>query len=350
MSVAHTVMGVLARGDRYGYQLRRELEEDFGSEWRLDLGQLYRVLGWMARKRWVSFRTEAGDGGPPRKVYALTAAGQRELQRWLHAVPPTLARRRDDAVVRTRLHATRQGRKAAADTPLVAVGSDDLVMDLLARRLAHDHAEIRFAAQPVGSLSGLIALHERRAHLAGVHLLDVDSGEYNVPYVKHLLPDERVILVSLARRQQGLLIAAGNPKGIRGLRDLARRGVRVVNRQAGAGTRVLLHHLLRRARIDVSRICGYERELPTHGAVAVAIAAGSADAGPGVRAVAQAYGLDFLPLGEERYDLVIPRRIFESRQLQPLLDLLHDSGFRREAAHFAGYDVARMSRVVAMIG
>ena len=108
----------------------------------------------------------------------------------------------------------------------------------------------------------------------------------------------------------------------------------MVNRQAGAGTRLLLHHLLRRARIDPSRIDGYERELPTHGAVAAAIAAGTADAGPGVRAVAQAHGLDFLPLGEERYDLAIPRRVFESRQLRPLLELLHDTAFRREAAHF----------------
>ncbi len=351
MSVAHAVMGVLSEGDRYGYQLRRELEEDLGAEWRLDLGQLYRALASMAAKGWVSFRVEAGEGGPQRKVYALTAAGRRELQRWLQQELQTPARRRDDAAARVRLQSRRWlGRKGPADAPLFAVGSDDLVMDLLARRLAHDHPEMRFAARPVGSLSGLIALHERRAHVAGVHLLDVDTGEYNVPYVKHLLPGERVVLVTLARRQQGLLVAAGNPKGIRRLRDLARRGVRLVNRQAGAGTRLLLHHLLRRARIDATRICGYQRELPTHAAVAAAIATGSADVGPGVRAVAQAYGLDFLPLGEERYDLVIPRRVFESRHLRPLLALLHDAGFRREAAHFAGYDVAHMGGVVATIG
>ncbi len=349
MSVAHAVMGVLARGERYGYELRRGLEEELGPEWRLDFGQLYRALGTIAKKGWVSFRVEAGHAGPARKVYTLTAAGRREMQRCLRDEPPVFARRRDHAVVRGRLGPAFRGRTGAGEEALLAVGSDDLVLDLLARRLEQQHPEIHFAARPVGSLSGLIALHERRAHLAGIHLLDADSGEYNVSYVKHLLPEERVVLVNLARREQGLMLAVGNPKGIRGLRDLTRRGVRLVNRQAGAGTRLLLHHRLRTARIDPSGIAGYERELPTHEAVATAIAAGAADAGPGVRAAAQAHGLDFLPLGEERYDLAIPRRIFESRQLRPLLAVLHDATFRREAAHFTGYDVTRMSRVVAII-
>jgi molybdate-binding protein/DNA-binding PadR family transcriptional regulator len=340
---------MLSRGERYGYELRRGLEEDLGPEWRLDFGQLYRALGRIAEKGWVSFHVETGRGGPDRKVYALTPAGRREMQRWLREEPRALARRRDGAVVHERLGSAFQDRKGVGEAPLVALGSDDLVLDLLSRRLAGRHPEICFAAQPVGSLSGLIALHERRAHLAGIHLLDVDSGEYNVPYVKHLLPEERVVLVNVARREQGLLLAAGNPKGIRGLRDLSRRGVRLVNRQAGAGTRLLLHHLLRKARIAPSSVAGYERELPTHAAVAAAVAAGLADAGPGVRAVAQAHGLDFLPLGEERYDLAIPRRVFESRQLRPLLELLHDTTLRREAAHLPGYDVVRMSRVVATI-
>lgn len=350
MLIAHAVMGVLARGACYGYQLRRRLEEDLGSEWRLDFGQLYRTLGTMAEKGWVSFRVEAGQGGPARKVYELSIAGRREMERWLRDDPPAFIRRRDHAAVRAQLSSTLPGRHGAGGAPLFAVGSDDLVLDLLVRHLAQQHPEIRFAARPVGSLSGLIALHERRAQLAGIHLLDVDSGEYNVPHVKHLLPGERVVLVTLARREQGLMLAAGNPKGIRGLRDLARRGVRVVNRQAGAGTRLLLHHRLRQARIDPRRLSGYERELPTHSAVAAAIATGAADAGPGVRAVAEAQGLDFLPLGEERYDLAIPQQVFESRQLRPLLALLHDASFRREAAQFSGYDVTRMSRVVATVG
>ena len=350
MSIAHAVMSVLARGERYGYELRRELEQELGPQWRLDFGQLYRALGTMAGKGWVSFRAEAGHGGPARKVYALTAAGRCEIERWLHDEPRPVRRRRDDADVQMRLGSTLRVRTDVANERIFAIGSDDLVLDLLAQRLAQHHPQIHFATRPVGSLSGLIALHQRRAHLAGIHLLDTDSGEYNVPYVKHLLPEEPVVLVNLARREQGLLLPAGNPKGIRGLRDLVHRGVRMVNRQAGAGTRLLLHHLLRKARVDPLGIAGYERELPTHDAVAAAIAAGAADVGPGVRAVAQVHGLDFLRLGEECYDLVIPRRVFESRPLQPLLELLHDPSFRREAAHFAGYDVTRMSRVVAAIG
>jgi len=350
MSVPHAVMGALARGERYGYELRRGLEEELGPEWRLDFGQLYRALRTMTDKGWISFRVEAGRSGPQRKVYTLTAAGRREMERWLHIEANPPVRRRDVALVRARVGAKFGGRKGAPEEPLFAVGSDDLVLDLLARRLAQQHPQVRFAARAVGSLSGLIALHEGHAHLAGIHLLDADSGEYNVPYVKHLLPEERVVLVNVAWREQGLLLAAGNPKRIRGLRDLTRREVQIVNRQAGAGTRLLLRQLLRKARIDPTRIRGYERELPTHAAVAAAIATGAADAGVGLRAAAHMYGLDFLPLAKERYDLVIPQRVFESRQLRPLLELLHDGAFRREAAQFAGYDVARMSRVVAAVG
>jgi molybdate-binding protein/DNA-binding PadR family transcriptional regulator len=350
MTVAHAVLGVLARGEGYGYELRRRLADELGAEWGLDFGQLYRTLGTLTRNGWVDFRVEAGQGGPARKVYRLLPAGRRELQRWLRHTPPTPARRRDHRAARARLCALVPERNRAAAEPLVALGSDDLVLDLLARHLAQDHPQIHFAAQPVGSLSGLIALHERRAQLAGIHLLDTDTGEYNIPYVKHLLPGERVVLINLARREQGLMVAAGNPKGIRGLGDLTRRDVGIVNRQAGAGTRLLLHHQLRQARIDTRRIAGYAREVPTHGAVAAAVAAGTADAGPGVRAVALAHGLDFLPLGEERYDLVVPQAIFESPRLRPLLALLHDTSFRRAAARFPGYDVTNMSRVIATLG
>ncbi|HVO22331.1 MAG TPA: substrate-binding domain-containing protein [Candidatus Margulisiibacteriota bacterium] len=350
MSVPHAVMGVLARGERYGYELRRGLEEELGPDWRLDFGQLYRALGTMTDKGWISFRVEAGRGGPQRKVYTLTAAGRREMERWLRVEANPPARRRDAAMVRARVAAKFGGRQRAGEEALFAVGSDDLVLDLLARRLAHEHPQVRFAARAVGSLSGLIALHEQRAHLAGIHLLDAESGEYNVPYVKHFLPEERVVVINVAWREQGLLLAAGNPKHIRGLRDLTRRDVQIMNRQAGAGTRLLLRQLLRKARIDPTRIRGYERDLTTHGAVAGAIAAGAADAGVGLRAAAQLYGLDFLPLAKERYDLVMPRRVFESRPLRPLLELMHDAAFRREAAQFAGYDLARMSQMVAAVG
>jgi len=409
-------MGLLARGERYGYQLRAELEEEFGPEWRIDFGQLYRQLASMTRKGWLRVRLVRGTRGPDRKLYALTPSGRNELRRWLRQPATESVRGRDEfpvklrlgmdartpatgdlvaerrrrletqrqaehvraaraqregdvgrwLVAETRRHQT-EGALAALDScagvsrprrsgslstspsePLLATGSDDLVLDLIARHLTHEHPEIRFSASPVGSLAGLIALGEGRAHLAGIHLLDVDSGEYNVPFVKHLMPEEPVVLVNLAHREQGLMVAPGNPKGIRHLRDLVRPGVELINRQRGAGTRLLLFQRLRQARIDPSAIRGYAREATTHGSVAAAVKAGTADAGPGIRAVTEAWGLEFLPLGHERYDLVIPRRIFDSPRLRPLLELIHQQAFRRAAAAFSGYDVSHMSEIVAI--
>jgi len=345
MPVAHALLGLLARGERHGYELRRELERELGPDWRIDFGQLYRVLARMERAGWVRVRRQVTAGGPARKVRAITASGRRELTSW-SGRPTAPARRRDSAIVRRRFGAAAHEDAVQA---LVAIGSDDAILTLLARELADRHPEINFSFETVGSLSGLNALREGRAQLAGIHLLDVDSGEYNVPYIKHLLPEEAVVLVTLARREQGLLLAPGNPLAIRGVRDLGRRGVGLINRQRGAGTRLLLYHALRRARVDPRAITGYDSETPTHDAVAAAIAAGRADAGPGVRAAAEKWGLSFLPLGEERYDLAIPRVVFDSPRLRPLLEALHQRAFRRTAAAIPGYDVSRMGTVVARI-
>ena len=148
-------------------------------------------------------------------------------------------------------------------------------------------------------------------------------------------------------REQGLLVAAGNPKSLRRLRDLARPGVRLINRQPGAGTRLFLYHHLRKAGIDPRSLSGYQRQVPTHSAVAAAIRSGGADAGPGIRAVAEAWGLDFVPLGRERYDLAIPRRLFDSPRLRPVLETIHADAFRAAAGRLSGYDTTRMSDVVA---
>jgi putative molybdopterin biosynthesis protein len=232
---------------------------------------------------------------------------------------------------------------------LVAIGSDDLVLDLLGQFLADSHPTIRFSAQRVGSLAGLMALREGRAQVAGIHLLDMDSGEYNVPFVKHLMPEDPMVLMQLAQREQGLMVATGNPQGIHGLKDLSRRGIRLINRQRGAGTRLFLFHQLRRAGVDPHGIVGFEQEAPTHNAVAAAIKAGSADVGPGIRAVAEAWGLEFIPLGHERYDLAIPRKIFDSPRLRTLREVIHATNFRQAAAALSGYDVSRMGRIVADI-
>ncbi len=352
MAVAHALLGILARGERHGYELRAALADELGPDWRLDFGQLYRALGAMQRKGWITSHVAAGAGGPQRKLRAITPAGRRELARWV-AAPASMPRRRHLPAARAHFARSRTMGRSREETaaPLVALGSDDRLLQLLAQRLAAGHPDpgFDFSAPAVGSLAGLEALREGRAHLAGVHLRDADSGEYNVPFVKHLVPEEPVVLLTLAVREQGLLLAPGNPLRVRGVRDLIRRRVRLINRQRGAGTRLLLYQHLRRAGIDARAIAGYEREAPTHAAVAAAIAAGEADAGPGMRTAAEEHGLDFLPLAEERFDLAIPRAVFDSPRLRPLLEVLHDPGFRRAAAALPGYDLSRMGRIAARL-
>jgi putative molybdopterin biosynthesis protein len=237
---------------------------------------------------------------------------------------------------------------------IVAIGSHDLCLDLLAQHLAERAAAggsgaTRLASANVGSQGGLAALRRGEAHLAGSHLLDPDSGEYNISYIQRYLPETPVMLVALAGRQQGLIVQRGNPRGLRTLADLGQPTVRFVNRQRGAGTRVLLDYEIGKIGFEPGEINGYEREEYTHLAVAAAVASGIADCGLGIAAAARALELDFVPLFKERYDLVIPRAYYDGELLKPLLELLHDRTFRAEVAALPGYDVSRMGDVIADI-
>jgi putative molybdopterin biosynthesis protein len=234
------------------------------------------------------------------------------------------------------------------DRTIVAIGSHDLTLDLFAQFLAGRGR--RLASANAGSLGGLVALRRKEAHFAGSHLLDAETGEYNVSYIKQHLPGVPVRLLAFVGRTQGLMVKRGNPDGIRDLRDLARPGVVFVNRQRGAGTRVLLDYHLGQLGIDPSSILGYEREEYTHLAVAAAVASGKATCGLGIAAAAQALKLDFLPLFEERYDLVVPLEHAESALLAPLFDVLADEAFRRAVAALPGYETASMGRTLAEIG
>jgi putative molybdopterin biosynthesis protein len=235
---------------------------------------------------------------------------------------------------------------------IVAIGSHDLTLDLLAQALAEAAAAggtgaMRLASANVGSQGGLVALRRGEAHLAGSHLLDPDTGEYNVSYIARYLPDTPVILVTLVGREQGLLVPRGNPKTLRTLADLGRPDVTFVNRQRGAGTRVLLDFEIAKIGLAAEEIRGYTREEYTHLAVAAAVASAVADCGLGIAAAARALDLDFVPLFKERYDLVIPETFYRSPLLQPLLALLKDERFRKSVAALPGYDVSRMGEVVA---
>ncbi|MDH7479382.1 MAG: substrate-binding domain-containing protein, partial [Syntrophomonadaceae bacterium] len=171
-------------------------------------------------------------------------------------------------------------------------------------------------------------------------------GDYNVSYVQRLLPGMKVKLVNLVYRQQGLIVPAGNPKRIAGIEDLTRSGLRYVNRQRGAGTRLLLDYELKRRRIDPGKLCGYDWEEFTHMAVAAAVASGSADCGLGIWAAARALRLDFVPVAMERYDLCIPEIYWESNLLQQLLAVLKDEEFQNQVRGLGGYDLRDCGRLL----
>src|SRR5580698_2866810 len=227
---------------------------------------------------------------------------------------------------------------------IVAIGSHDMVLDLAASALRADDAMVTLASSNVGSLGGLVALRDGLCHLAGSHLLDPATGEYTLPYLDRVLGGAGVSVVRLVHRDQGLMVAPGNPLGLKGIDDLTRPGVRYVNRQRGAGTRVLLDHELRNRGISPDAIDGYPREEPTHLAVAAAVAAGRADAGLGITAAARAFGLDFLPVTREPYDLVVGARDADSPRLAPLWALLESRRFRAAVQNLGGYGTEEMGR------
>lgn len=232
------------------------------------------------------------------------------------------------------------------EASLLAVGSHDLLLDLLSHRLGERLPGARLSSAHVGSLAGLTALGRGECHLAGTHLIDPDTGEYNRPWIERLGLAEEVVLIHLAWREQGLIVPAGNPRGITGLADLADGGVLYLNRQRGSGTRQLLDWLLQREGIDPSGIRGYPREAYTHLAVAEAVRTGGADCGMGILAAARALGLGFVPIAAERYDLAFRRDALDLPAAVELRRILEDPGFRSEVTALGGYDPSRSGEVL----
>ena len=248
--------------------------------------------------------------------------------------------------------------RAEIEKTIFCIGSHDMTLDLLAQFLAKYNR--RFASSNVGSQGGLVALRRGEAHMAGSHLLDPNNGEYNISYIRQYMPNIPVKVIALVGRDQGLIVRQGNPKGIKSLGDLSSserspqrkaraepsRSVLFVNRQRGAGTRVLLDYHLKLMAISPESIVGYSQEEYTHLGVATAVASGRADCGLGIAAAAQALDLGFIPLFQERYDLVIPKQFAEDDLLAPLFELLADRGFREAVSQLKGYDVSVMGNVI----
>ncbi|MBE0427037.1 MAG: molybdopterin biosynthesis protein [Nitrospirae bacterium] len=233
------------------------------------------------------------------------------------------------------------------ENTIVCIGSHDNALDLLANILKKRYPKYSLSSAHVGSMGGLIALKRNEAHITGTHLLDEETGEYNVPFIKRLLSDKKVLLINLVYRQQGLLVLKGNPKKIKGFEDLTRQDVVFVNRQAGAGTRLLTDKCLRELGILEKDVKGYEREEYTHMAVASAVLTGVADTGLGILAAARALDLDFIPVAKERYDLAIPYEFFKTDMIQNLIGIIReDEEFKRMVLGLGGYDISDIGKIM----
>jgi putative molybdopterin biosynthesis protein len=230
---------------------------------------------------------------------------------------------------------------------IFCIGSHDMTLDLLSQSLAKYNR--RFVSSNVGSQGGLLALGRHDAHLAGSHLLDPESGDFNVAYIHQYLPGVPIRLVTLVRREQGLMVKKGNPQKISRLGDITRKDIRFINRQRGSGTRVLLDFHLKQDGLATESISGYDEEEFTHLGVAAAISSGRADTGLGIPAAAIALDLDFIPLFTERYDLVVPHQYLNSDLLEPLFSVIAGNDFKNSVSALPGYDVTEMGKVVADI-
>ena len=205
----------------------------------------------------------------------------------------------------------------------------------------------RLSSAHVGSMGGIMAIKRGEAHLTGTHLLDEETGEYNISFIKKYLPGVPLQLINLTYREQGLLVPRGNPLGIKDFADLARNEVRFINRQRGAGTRLLTDMHLNRLGIDAKQVSGYDREEYTHMNVASAVASNNADTGLAIRAAAVALDLDFLPVAEERYDLILPAAYLEDPKVGALLETIRENKeFRRTVEGLGGYDLRDCGRIM----
>ena len=229
---------------------------------------------------------------------------------------------------------------------LVCVGSHDNTLDILADELMGFTPPIRLTSSHVGSMGGILAIKSGSCHFAGAHLFDPDTGDYNFPFLQRYLPDAEITLVNLAIRHQGFIVPKGNPKGIRSIHDLADGSIRFLNRQRGAGTRILFDHHLRDAEINPTQVAGYDKEEFTHMAVAVNVLTGAADTGLGIYAAARALGLDFVPLARERYDLIIPNRFMDTAGAQAVMRLLASPTFHARIEALGGYETTLTGRTM----
>jgi putative molybdopterin biosynthesis protein len=237
---------------------------------------------------------------------------------------------------------------SSINNTIVVVGSHDNTLDVLADKIKAGGSDLTLSSSHVGSMGGLMAIKNGVCHLAGSHLLDTSDGSYNVSYIKKYLPGMKVKLVNLVFRDQGFIVAKGNPKNIRGIEDLVRDDITFINRQGGSGTRILLDYRLNQTGTDPGQIKGYDNEEFTHMSVAVAVLSGSADVGLGIFAAANALKLDFIPVVTEQYDLVIPEIFFETENMKILLETINSADFKKRVEALGGYSTKKTGQLTAI--
>ena len=229
---------------------------------------------------------------------------------------------------------------------IIVTGSHDLILDILRNELQEEFSDFNLVSFNVGSMGGLLALKQKRTHLATAHLLDPESGEYNLPYIKKMLPQRELKVVNLTYREQGIMVKRGNPKNIKGIDDLVKKGIKFINRQKGSGTRVLLDYLLKKKGINPLDIPGYSKEEYTHLMVASAVAEGNVDTGLGILSAAKVFGLDFVPVIKERYDIIIPKEYYSSLKIQKILTIIKSRKFKKKVLSLGGYDLSQSGKVI----
>lgn len=229
---------------------------------------------------------------------------------------------------------------------LVVIGSHDPLLDELADMLHLVNPSLYMSSSHVGSMGGIMAIRRGEAHAAGCHLLDTTDGSYNRAFIKKYFPKGGVRLISCVGRQQGLMVAKGNPLNIQKFADIAKDGVRYVNRQKGSGTRILTDYLCKQENVDVSAVYGYDREELTHTSVAAQIVSSSADAGMGIYSAAKLYDLDFIPICIEEYDLIIPDHAWDTPMVRELLTILKSDAFREKMLSLGGYTVDNPGKII----
>jgi len=231
------------------------------------------------------------------------------------------------------------------ENTLVSAGSHDVVMDILSDWLQTNRPEAGLSSTHVGSFGGILALKNQECHMAPMHILDEAKGTYNREMIQSHFPRGDMAIIKLVKRSQGLMVQKGNPKGITGIEDLTGTGLQFVNRQRGAGTRILLDFYLKKLEISSSEISGYDRVLTTHTAVAAAIANNTADAGLGVYSAANALGVDFIPVEWEDYDLVLPKKHLEDPRILEMLKLIKQEDFKKKIEDLGGYQTDEIGQV-----